>query len=295
MVKTRLQGPQAKTMYNGSIDAFGKIARTEGVSALFLGIKPTVIGFYLQGGCKFGLFEFNKHTAVTHFEDFVYSYPFPTYLLCSAAAETIASTLLVPWEALRIRTVLRSDFPRGVVQGLKTVVAQEGSQGLYRGLGPLLCKHYPYTMTQLSVFTYIVDQTYNKLLPRWGYQKEKMTKPQQLGVSIGCGVVAGVAASLASHPGDTVLTRINLMTVGSVASTAASASSVRPAPPTIRTVLKDLGFRGLWTGTGLRCIYTGTMSAGMFLVVDAARLALGLHITTGLPKRPTPGTNEKKH
>jgi solute carrier family 25 phosphate transporter 3 len=122
-----------------------------------------------------------------------------------------------------------------------------------------------------------------------------MTKPQQLGVSIGCGVVAGVAASLASHPGDTVLTRINLMTVGSVASTAASASSVRPAPPTIRTVLKDLGFRGLWTGTGLRCIYTGTMSAGMFLVVDAARLALGLHITTGLPKRPTPGTNEKKH
>ena len=98
-----------------------------------------------------------------------------------------------------------------------------------------------------------------------------------------CGVLAGALSSIASQPGDTILTRINTAAKQQIAAaahapTAAGAAAPAAAPDavTLRSVVRELGWKGLWLGTGTRIVLTSLLSAGMFLVLDATKLAVGL-------------------
>src|SRR5438045_790008 len=81
----------------------------------------------------------------------------------------------------------------------------------YKGFGILLAKQLPYTVTQLTVFSKLNDIFYSHL-PKYTNKKSKsdLSTSQQLAVSLSCGVVAGVASAIASHPPDTILSRINM-------------------------------------------------------------------------------------
>jgi len=89
---------------------------------------------------------------------------------------------------------------------------------------------------------------------------------------MGCGVAAGVLSSLASQPGDTILSRINM------------AAKTGKGRRTVGEVYSELGFRGLWLGTGARCVFTGLLSAAIFLIYDSAKIAFGLPTTSGIKK-----------
>lgn len=71
----------------------------------------------------------------------------------------------------------------------------------------------------------------------------------------------------------------------------------------VTSVYKELGFRGLWLGTGARCVFTGTrhslrlpsncrsshapsglLSAAMFLIYDGTKVLFRLPTTSGLRK-----------
>jgi hypothetical protein len=123
---------------------------------------------------------------------------------------------------------------------------------LYRGFPPLLAKQLPYTVVQLSAFTFFVEKTYAYLEHSKGITKETLSKGKQLGISMACGVAAGVLSSLASQPGDTILSRINM------------AAKTGKGRRTIGEVYSELGFRGLWLGTGARCVFTGARLASLF-------------------------------
>jgi hypothetical protein len=153
-------------------------------------------------------------------------------------------------------------------------------------------KQLPYTMVQLSAFTYFVDHVYAttpqnvdsmelawSLTPchsygfldsRYGIQKSNMSKHSQISVSVGCGVGAGVLSAIASHPADTILSRINM------------AAKTGKEVQSVRTIAKELGFKGLWLGVGPRCLFTGLLSATIFLVYDSVKLMFGLATTSGL-------------
>jgi solute carrier family 25 phosphate transporter 3 len=125
-----------------------------------------------------------------------------------------------------------------------------------------------------------------------------MSGQAQIGISVVCGISAGVLSSLASHPADTILSRIN-MAAKSGAPLSLSLSLCYPlhlplAAPTkltfgtgkevqsIRTIARELGWKGLWLGAGTRCIFTGLLSATIFLVYDSVKLLFGLQTTSGL-------------
>ena len=88
---------------------------------------------------------------------------------------------------------------------------------------------------------------------------------------MGCGVVAGAISSIASQPGDTILTRINAARKLQLAHVEGASQEV-----SLRSVVRELGWKGLWLGAGTRVVLTSILSAGMFLVLDSTRLALGL-------------------
>jgi len=146
------------------------------------------------------------------------------------------------------------------------------------GLVPILLKQVPYTVTQLTVFSEYVNWFYAKglkgLTGNPEASKESLSQPQQLCVSIVFGVVAGVTSSIVSHPADTVLTKINIALKKQIAAEAAGLPrGPRPSPLQIAS---ELGFRGLWLGAGTRCVFTGALSAIMFLIYDSVKLAAGL-------------------
>jgi len=263
VVKTRLQAQSGR--YNGMMDAFVTISKTEGAGALFLGLAPTAVGYMIQGACKFGFYEVFKSSIASATGKDKSQLGIPAHMLSAGMAETIASVALCPWEALRIKMVGQPSFATGVVDGFKKITKAEGVLGLYKGLGPILMKQVPYTVTQLVVFTKAVDFIYNSVLPRvpGGVKKEQLSLSSQLSISLLGGVIAGVAGALVSHPADTILTRINMPANGA-------------AKNSLSTVVRELGWKGLWLGVGPRCLMVSTLSAGMFLIYDSVKVLCGL-------------------
>jgi len=267
VVKTRLQTSVGQLNSTGAV--FKHIYSQQGIKGLTVGWGPTLCGYMIQGACKFGFYEHFKNKAVDLLGlEAVKRHTLPVYLVAGGLAECIASFMLCPWEAVRIRMVSKPDFAPGMASAFRKMLAAEGLTGLYRGLPPILFKQVPYTMTQFATFQYALDGLYDYVTPRMlGKTKSEMTHGSQLVVSTSAGVTAGVVSAICSHPPDTVLSRINM------------ARKREAAPPSVRSVFKELGFGGLWKGVGIRCAMVGTISGGMFLIYDSVKVLTGLPTT----------------
>lgn len=263
VIKTRMQlHPET---YKSLGESFSLIRAKEGARALLAGLVPTTVGYLIQGGLKFGAFQAIKDVMKPIVgPQFAHDHPTLFYLACSGPAEVIASTALCPIEAVRIRMVASSAFASSLGGGLARIYGEEGVYGLYKGLTPILFKQVPYTMVQLTAFSLLTDYIYAHLV-----KKESLSKSQQLAVTVGAGAVAGAISSLASQPGDTILTRIN-----KAAKAAAAGGTV--VKPSVLSTYQSLGFRGLWLGAGTRMVMTAILSGGMFLIFDSVKLAVGL-------------------
>lgn len=284
VIKTRLQ---ISTEYKGVLDAAMRIPRTEGLRALFLGLGPTFVGYSIQGAIKFGFFELFKKQAIGVLGvETAQQYSLPIYMASSTMAELLGTVALCPWEALRIRTVSQPEVygHRGMLSSMRSIWSQEGFiHGFYRGLGPILAKQIPYTVTQLTVFSKCIDYLYGTVLPEhFGVtSRDELSAKQQLLASLGCGVVAGVASSYASHPADTILSRINVKSPHHHHHHRHHHHQ-SPPPRTIVQIAKELGFRGIWLGAGTRAVMVSMLSAGMFLIYDSVKLAVGLPASKGI-------------
>jgi len=274
VVKTRLQVAAPGT-YSGTQDAFRKIRAAQGWTGLTIGFGPTIVGYFIQGACKFGFYELFKSVAANVMsEDQVVKYKLPVYLTAGAAAEVIGSSALCPFEAIRIRMVSQPDFCSNFIGGMRKIHQQEGWKGFYKGLGPILGKQVPYTMTQFATFQYTNEFLYEYVIPKlFRTKKEKMSSGAQLAVSTTCGVAAGVVSAICSHPPDTILSRVNMQ------------RKAGTAPPSVTSIIRELGFMGLWKGIGIRCVMVGTISGGMFLIYDSVKVLTGLPTTQNIGQK----------
>jgi solute carrier family 25 phosphate transporter 3 len=155
----------------------------------------------------------------------------------------------------------------------------------YKGLGILLAKQLPYTVTQLTVFSKLNDLVYDQL-PKYTNKKSKadLSTTQQLTVSLSCGVVAGVSSAITSHPADTILSRINMQAKKQIHAGAGVAQKTSNWQAT-KQIIGELGFMGLWKGLGTRCLMVGLLSAGMFLIYDSVKVVCGLPTSSGVGKK----------
>ena len=243
------------------LDGFKRIPAEEGAAMLLKGAGPTAVGYFLQGAFKFGFNEFfkRKFMEAAGPENAV-AYRLPIWLGASACAEFIADMFLCPLEATRIRLVAQPDYGRGLVDAFAKMLKNEGFMTFYKGLGPLLFKQVPYTMAKFSVFEATSEAVY-KALP---YKKEEMSNGAKLSVSLGSGVVAGVAAAIISQPADTLLSKI------------AQAKSNMSMLQSIAHFSKQLGPSGLFLGMGARAVMVGTITAGQFFIYDYCKILMGV-------------------
>lgn len=110
--------------------SFRKIVAEEGLRGLLLGFSPTLFGYFVQGGLKYGLYEVFKGFSKDFLgEESFHRHRTAAYLSSGALAETIADLALCPFEAVRIRIVSQPGFARGVFDGLPRIAREEGLRG----------------------------------------------------------------------------------------------------------------------------------------------------------------------
>ncbi|GAA96559.1 hypothetical protein E5Q_03229 [Mixia osmundae IAM 14324] len=236
LVKCRRQVD--KNLYKGNMDGWSKIWAENGLRGLYTGVGPTLIGYSMQGACKYGFYEYFKKT----YSDMAgvenaKKYKDAIYLAGSASAEFIADVALVPMEAVKVRIQTTiPPFAKGVVDGTQKIIAAEGTGALYKSLPSLWSRQIPYTMMKFWSFEATVTQIYKYL----GKPKSSYNKLEQLGVSFLGGYIAGVFCAVVSHPADTMVSKLN------------AAGKTGVAKPTVGSIYKEIGFNGLWAGLGTR-------------------------------------------
>jgi len=247
--------------YKGMFDGFKRIPAEEGASMLLKGAGPTAVGYFLQGAFKFGFNEFFKRQFMEAAgPEKAVTYRVPIWLGASACAEFIADLFLCPLEATRIRLVAQPEYGRGLVDAFGKMLKNEGFLTFYKGIGPLLFKQVPYTMAKFSVFEATAETIY-KSLP---YKKEELSNSTKLTVSLGSGVIAGIAAAVVSQPADTLLSKINQ-----------SKTNMNMFQAIVH-FSKQLGAKGLFLGMGARAVMVGTITAGQFFIYDYCKILMGV-------------------
>lgn len=263
VVKTRIQLDPVK--YNqGMIGGFKQVIGEEGVGALATGLGATCFGYFVQGWFKFGGVEFFKiNLAQSLGPQAAWDNRTAIYLGASAMAETIADVFLCPLEAVRIRCVSQPDFAPGLASGFARLLREEGAiKGFYSGFGPILFKQVPYTMAKFAVQGRAAEAIYKAT----GTAPESSGGGWNLSVSLGSGVIAGVAAAIISHPADTLLSKVNK----------AGAGGDGPIMQRLANIASEIGFWNLATvGLGARCVMIGTLTAGQFGIFDTVMGTLG--------------------
>jgi len=266
VVKCNMQTNSAKYPSIGT--GFGLILKEQGFGGILKGWMPTLLGYSLQGACKFGLYEFFKKYYTDMAGENADAYKTAIFLAGSASAEFFADIALCPFEAVKVKVQTVPGFANGLRDGWPKFIAQEGVGGLYKGLVPLWGRQIPYTMMKFACFENTVVALYKHVVPK---PKSECTKTEQLGVSFLAGYIAGVFCAVVSHPADNLVSKLN---AGGEGATAGS-------------VIKEMGLVQLCTrGLPLRILMVGTLTGLQWGIYDAFKVFAGLPTTgAATPKK----------
>jgi solute carrier family 25 phosphate transporter 3 len=114
--------------YNSIPSGFSTLLREHGHSYLWRGWSGKLLGYGVQGGCRFGLYEYFK----TLYSDVLPNHNRTSiYFLSSASAQIFADMALCPFEAIKVRVQTQPMFAKGLLDGFPRVYRSEGLAGFY--------------------------------------------------------------------------------------------------------------------------------------------------------------------
>ncbi|CAK8677540.1 unnamed protein product [Clavelina lepadiformis] len=248
-----------KNIFNG----FRVTLQEDGVRGLGKGWAPTLIGYSMQGLCKFGFYEVfkNLYSSLLGPEN-TYMWRTSLYLAASASAEFFADIALSPMEACKVRIQTQAGFANTLREAFPKMRADEGLAAFYKGLVPLWMRQIPYTMMKFACFERTVEAIYKHVVPK---PRAECSKGEQLVVTFVAGYIAGVFCAVVSHPADSVVSLLN-----------------KDKGSTAVQALKKLGPKGVWKGLVARIIMIGTLTALQWFIYDSVKVYFRL------PRPPPP-------
>lgn len=253
------------------IGGFRQVIAKEGAGALLTGLGPTVLGYFLQGGFKFGGYELFKKALVSQMEpETAVNNRMAIYLGASAIAEFFADIALCPLEATRIRLVSQPTFANGLAPAFLKIAREEGLGGFYAGFGPILFKQIPYNMAKFATMEVVLE----KAIQAYGKPKSELGGGEATILNLGSGLIAGFAAATISQPADTLLSKINKQ----------KAAPGETITGRITKMAGELGVRGLFGGLTTRLVMVGSITAGQFAIYGQLKSALGATNTVEISK-----------
>ncbi|CAH1402786.1 unnamed protein product [Nezara viridula] len=180
--------------FNGTLDAFIKITKTEGVTSLWSGLSPTLVLAIPATVVYFVSYEQLR----TRLSDWANSskpvgtpQPMWSPLVSGCTARLWAATVVSPLELIRTKMQSKRLSYFEVHEALRSLLRYHGWTGLWKGLGPTLLRDVP--------FSGIYWVTYEKL-------KIINNNKSSFGYSFLGGSFAGSVAALVTTPFDVVKT-----------------------------------------------------------------------------------------
>jgi len=270
MVKCNKQN-NPQIFNQGMIGNMKILAGIKGARGLVRGWAPTFVGYSFQGLGKFGLNDVFKYQYTKLLgEDFKANNPKIYYAMCSGSAEFFADILLCPWETvkLKVQTVdvnnwlegKSNGYARGLVDGSRRLVSEEGLGGAFQILKLLWARQIPYTIIKFVAFEDFIRRIYGVTESQFGKVKADYNPTQQLAFTFLAGYGAGIFCGAVSHPADTM----------------ASLLSKNPGSAMGEVYASNGGFGGLWKGFGARVFMIGTLTGLQWFIYDTTKVAFGL-------------------
>jgi solute carrier family 25 phosphate transporter 3 len=147
---------QEKSMWQATLE----IIKTGGPFALLAGLGPTFIGYLIEGGVKFGVYEVSKPVTQRFLSSVASFFSYPaldsrilSLMICGFISGTAASMMLSPMEALRIRMVSEEEFSdKNLFDAGATMMKKEGIQSLLKGLPAMFWKQGRVLSSSLKSF-----------------------------------------------------------------------------------------------------------------------------------------------
>ncbi|XP_026070141.1 mitochondrial glycine transporter B-like isoform X1 [Carassius auratus] len=254
LVKTRLQTLQ-NNMHPGApkvgmITVFFNVIRTEKLLGLWKGVTPSFMRCIPGVGIYFSTFYSLKQ----HF--FLDRSPNAgEAVLLGAGARCVAGVAMLPI------TVIKTRFESGrynyisVAGALKSVCQNEGPRALYSGLTATLLRDAPFSGIYVMF-----------------YSQAKKALPQEISsssfvplVNFGCGVVAGILASLATQPADVIKTHMQV-----------SPALYPKTRDAVHHVYTKHGLSGFFRGAVPRSLRRTLMAAMAWTVYEQLMARMGL-------------------
>lgn len=105
---------------------FSILWREQGPYSLWRGWSGKLFGYGIQGGCRFGLYEYFKKL----YSDVLINQNRSTiFFLSSASAQVFADIALSPFEAVKVRVQTQPRFAKGLIDGFPKLYSTEGLAG----------------------------------------------------------------------------------------------------------------------------------------------------------------------
>ncbi|XP_043661221.1 solute carrier family 25 member 40-like isoform X3 [Drosophila teissieri] len=189
--------------FSGTIDAFIKISRTEGIGSLWSGLSPTLISALPSTIIYFVAYEQFK----ARFTDIHYKYmrrpdtsahdiplPIPVLvpLLAGVSARILAVTCVSPVELIRTKMQSQRMTHAEMFGTIRQVVQSQGVLGLWRGLPPTILRDVPFSGIYWTCYEYL-KSSFGVVEPSFSF-------------SFAAGAISGSVAATITTPFDVVKT-----------------------------------------------------------------------------------------
>ncbi|KAJ3319762.1 hypothetical protein HDV06_005963 [Boothiomyces sp. JEL0866] len=232
-IKTQLQ-IQKDNRFKGPIDCLVKTVREKGVLGLYRGLSALVIGNAAKAGVRF--LAFDQIKALFADRNGKVS---AAGMVLSGLSAGIAEAVVVVTPSETIKTKLIHDQNsanprfRGLVHGVKTIVAEEGISGIYKGVSAVVARQGANSAVRMSSYGLIKE----KLATHYPVDsKGKPIVPWY--TTFFTGTIAGVITVYATMPFDVVKTRLQSL----------NANQYNSFVDCFAKVLKNEGVGALWKG-----------------------------------------------
>jgi solute carrier family 25 S-adenosylmethionine transporter 26 len=188
--------------------------------------------------------------------------PLPTPLAhasASAVAELVSCAILTPAEVIKQNAQMASG-PSPLARTLASFRSHPSA--LWTGYGALAARNLPFTALQFPVFERFRSALSERRRRETGREATLVEHGLVTAVAAGS---AGALAAAVTTPVDAIKTRIML---------AAGDGARRGSMAFARDIVREQGWRGLFRGGALRCVWT-MLGSGLYLgVYESARMYL---------------------
>ncbi|XP_052358647.1 probable mitochondrial glutathione transporter SLC25A40 isoform X1 [Oncorhynchus keta] len=219
--------------FNGTLDAFIKIVRREGIKSLWSGLPPTLImavpATVIYFTCYDQLCAALRVRMGSHAEE--------APLLAGALARVGSVTVISPLELIRTKMQSQRSSYRELSEVIHSAVRNEGWRSLWRGWGPTLLRDVPFS----AMYWYNYEKG-----KAWLCKHNNIREPT-FAITFISGAVSGSIASIVTLPFDVVKTR-RQVEIGELQAMNLSSKASSSTLSVMTKIVAENGVGGLFVG-----------------------------------------------